>query len=79
MKANVRGTVFEYDSFDELQRHLTEIDSERDFALPDDSGVRDGEWRTYDYTGEQILRVTYNAGVEEKIEGVKIDQPSKPE
>jgi CheY-like chemotaxis protein len=43
-KANVRGTVFEYENFDELQRHLTEIDSERDFALPDDSGVRDGEW-----------------------------------
>jgi two-component system phosphate regulon response regulator PhoB len=40
----VRGTVFEYDNFSELQQHLSAIDSERDFALQDASEVRDGEW-----------------------------------
>ena len=36
-------------------------------------GIRDGDWRSYDITGEQVLRVTYSAGREEKIEGGKID------
>lgn len=40
----MRGTVFEYDSFDELQNHMAEVDGEREFALPDPAGVRDGEW-----------------------------------
>lgn len=40
----MRGTFFEFESFDELKQHLAEIDSERDFSLPDDSAVRDGEW-----------------------------------
>ena len=44
----MRTTIFEYESFEELQAELTEFDDEHDLALPSAMApglaVRDGEW-----------------------------------